>query len=438
MADTLELKRKRLRLKRQRESNSSNSNVESFFKSAQVSMKSAEVSAYSAPAARQLGQATSLNSLNQKPAPEQAVFDNPIQSVSSNGIVVYSFKDNESLANAREVGTVGQNAAIATEVQKVKGPVKGPEEPNPGSPVGNFKLVGPGDRLEVGPNKFNDKTLEIIDLNGNSPRYKGNINLKPSETLQGKIQVQELVSEEGYPLYVVEAGGNDQVFFEALRTAGIEDILAGKFPAGENAKTMVLVNTGGKLPEETMDILGLKSAKGLKKVSAPSTKFKSSAARGSYESPTFGRRAFTSRPDLRFGTSQSEYDPFGGSETGKYSAPLRAISQGNFEDMTKAELIQLISQLDKEDEREELNESRRRSRKNVIKLTEGDLYKIVDRVLNENKEGKGCAESEGGSGCIKKKDGQWVIMNNKKGGIFKKCSSKKDCEEILAGYHASK
>ena len=37
MADTLELKRKRLRLKRQRESNSSNSNVESFFKSAQVS-----------------------------------------------------------------------------------------------------------------------------------------------------------------------------------------------------------------------------------------------------------------------------------------------------------------------------------------------------------------------------------------------------------------
>tara|TARA_B100002019_G_C21142042_1_gene533758 strand:- start:95 stop:973 length:879 start_codon:yes stop_codon:yes gene_type:complete len=84
-----------------------------------------------------------------------------------------------------------------------------------------------------------------------------------------------------------------------------------------------------------------------------------------------------------------------------------------------------------------LKESIKRS-KNVIKLTEADLYKIVDRVLNENKEGKGCAESEGGSGCIKKKDGQWVIMNNKKGGIFKKCSSKKDCEEILAGYHASK
>ncbi len=63
-------------------------------------------------------------------------------------------------------------------------------------------------------------------------------------------------------------------------------------------------------------------------------------------------------------------------------------------------------------------------------------HKVNESTLSEQ-EGKGCAESEGGSGCIKKKDGKWVIMNNKKGGIFKKCSSKKDCEEILAGYHAS-
>ena len=61
----------------------------------------------------------------------------------------------------------------------------------------------------------------------------------------------------------------------------------------------------------------------------------------------------------------------------------------------------------------------------------------VNEVEVKEQEGKGCAESEGGSGCIKKKDGKWVIMNNKKGGIFKKCSSKKDCEEILAGYHAN-
>ena len=66
--------------------------------------------------------------------------------------------------------------------------------------------------------------------------------------------------------------------------------------------------------------------------------------------------------------------------------------------------------------------------------------KLINRLktrLNEQ-EGKGCAESEGGSGCIKKKGGKWVIMNNKKGGIFRECDSKKHCEEILDAFHASK
>ncbi len=72
---------------------------------------------------------------------------------------------------------------------------------------------------------------------------------------------------------------------------------------------------------------------------------------------------------------------------------------------------------------------------------------LVDRIrelvleeleaLNEA-EGKGCAESEGGPGCIKKKNDQWVIMNNKKGGIWRKCDSKAHCEEILDAFHASK
>ena len=72
---------------------------------------------------------------------------------------------------------------------------------------------------------------------------------------------------------------------------------------------------------------------------------------------------------------------------------------------------------------------------------QGNVKTYTNHNVNETEvkeqEGKGCSESEGGSGCIKKKDGKWVIMNNKKGGIFKKCSSKKDCEEILAGYHAN-
>lgn len=56
----------------------------------------------------------------------------------------------------------------------------------------------------------------------------------------------------------------------------------------------------------------------------------------------------------------------------------------------------------------------------------------------KEQEGKGCSEAEGGSGCIKKRGGKWVILNNKKGGIFRECDSKKHCEEILDGFHASK
>ena len=70
-------------------------------------------------------------------------------------------------------------------------------------------------------------------------------------------------------------------------------------------------------------------------------------------------------------------------------------------------------------------------------ITESQLINRLRNKLNEQ-EGKGCAESEGGSGCIKKKGGKWVIMNNKKGGIFRECDSKKHCEEILDAFHASK
>ena len=36
-----------------------------------------------------------------------------------------------------------------------------------------------------------------------------------------------------------------------------------------------------------------------------------------------------------------------------------------------------------------------------------------------SKAGKGCAESEGGSGCIKKRGDEYVILNNKKGGVWR-------------------
>ena len=38
----------------------------------------------------------------------------------------------------------------------------------------------------------------------------------------------------------------------------------------------------------------------------------------------------------------------------------------------------------------------------------------------------------------RKVENEWVIMNNKKGGVFRECDSKKHCEEILDAFHASK
>ena len=75
------------------------------------------------------------------------------------------------------------------------------------------------------------------------------------------------------------------------------------------------------------------------------------------------------------------------------------------------------------------------------------MESIVDRLKGKLNEatGKGCAESEGGSGCIKKgsytdKSGKkypWHILNNKKGGIWRGCDNEKDCESILDAYHAN-
>ena len=68
------------------------------------------------------------------------------------------------------------------------------------------------------------------------------------------------------------------------------------------------------------------------------------------------------------------------------------------------------------------------------------MESIVDRLKTRltEAEGKGCAESEGGSGCIKKRGNGWVILNNKKGGVWRKCTSEKDCQEQLDAFHANK
>ena len=62
--------------------------------------------------------------------------------------------------------------------------------------------------------------------------------------------------------------------------------------------------------------------------------------------------------------------------------------------------------------------------------------KLGEQRLIENSGGKNCADTD--KGCIRKRKSGWVILNNKKGGVWRKCDSKKHCEEILDAFHASK
>lgn len=87
-----------------------------------------------------------------------------------------------------------------------------------------------------------------------------------------------------------------------------------------------------------------------------------------------------------------------------------------------------------------------------MKNIQNVIDKLVTKVLNEEleskvknvvktiteAEGKGCAESEGGSGCIKKRGNEWIILNNKKGGIWRDgFKSEKDAKDALDAFHAN-
>jgi len=50
--------------------------------------------------------------------------------------------------------------------------------------------------------------------------------------------------------------------------------------------------------------------------------------------------------------------------------------------------------------------------------------------------GKGCANTK--KGCIVKQGGKWVILNNKKGGVWRSCKSREHCKKMLDAYHANK
>ena len=65
------------------------------------------------------------------------------------------------------------------------------------------------------------------------------------------------------------------------------------------------------------------------------------------------------------------------------------------------------------------------------------IENISSKIISEA-EGKGCAESEGGSGCIKKRGSEWIILNNKKGGVWRDgFKSEKDAKDALSAFHAN-
>ncbi len=68
---------------------------------------------------------------------------------------------------------------------------------------------------------------------------------------------------------------------------------------------------------------------------------------------------------------------------------------------------------------------------------------IYKKYMHKSMANQGCAKSEGGDGCVVKKDGKWVILNNKKGGIWRDNGGKgfanaKAAQKVLSGYHANK
>ena len=70
-----------------------------------------------------------------------------------------------------------------------------------------------------------------------------------------------------------------------------------------------------------------------------------------------------------------------------------------------------------------------------MKITQSQIRRIIREELIRLEE-QGCADRE--DGCIRQdKDGTWYILNNKKGGVWRKgFKSKKSAKDSLSAMHA--
>jgi hypothetical protein len=71
----------------------------------------------------------------------------------------------------------------------------------------------------------------------------------------------------------------------------------------------------------------------------------------------------------------------------------------------------------------------------MMKITHKQIQRIIQEELVRLNE-QGCADRE--SGCIRQdEDGTWYILNNKKGGVWKRgYKSKQSAKDSLAAMHA--
>lgn len=72
--------------------------------------------------------------------------------------------------------------------------------------------------------------------------------------------------------------------------------------------------------------------------------------------------------------------------------------------------------------------------KGIVKTYQN--HNINESIVSEEEMmEQGCADTK--KGCIRKRKEGWVILNNKKGGVWRKCNSKEHCEEMLQAMHVS-
>ena len=286
------------------------------------------------------------------------VFDSPIQAISENGIVVYSFFDQASIDNAQEAGPAGQNAAIAAEVELAQGPGKpgGPGEPGASEFI---TATGGGNTYELelpANNVFGSNFIKDLGpgevTKGEKP---GHLDITFGKTTHAKYGKGEL---KGY------------------KPAGVEGIFILDFytPDGDNM-------TGGdeikfKVSKTKAPVKPFKSAKFTKgRLENPYSAYQTSVSRAGQFTAPVSRVAPAQNPFAQ----SDKYDVFGGGGKGV---------TGMNNDELKTLIQQLQSQLDgQEEDKEELNESRRRNSRRRptyrTRLTEGTIMKKVEEYSKD-------------------------------------------------------